>query len=61
MFHQNARGLLGNHLHVSALLQSFPGIDILSLSEPHIVVGNEHEEGVTYISDYSYRSPKAFW
>ena len=38
IFNQNERGLLGSHLHVSALLQNFPGIDILSLSEPHIII-----------------------
>jgi len=42
MFHQNVRGLLANHLDKSTLLQNFPRIDILSMSETHIVVRNEH-------------------
>ena len=54
MFHQNVRGLFGNLGHVSGLLQSFPGIDILSLSETHIEAGLEQEEAIYDITGYSF-------
>ena len=53
MFHQNVRGLFGNLRHVSELLQSFPGIDILSLSETHIKVEFEQEEVIYDLPGYS--------
>ena len=36
LFYQNVRGLLSNREAVHELLQSFPKIDIMSLSETHI-------------------------
>ena len=56
MFHQNVRGLFGNLGHVSELLQSFPGIDILSLSETHIEAGLEQEEAIYDMPGYSFIS-----
>ena len=55
MFHRNVKGLFGNHFHLSALLQNFSGIDILSMSATHIVVGNKHE-GVYHIPDCPFIS-----
>eukprot|EP00795_Rhopilema_esculentum_P007243 gene7243-12925_t len=54
IFHQNVRGLFGNLGHVSELLQSFPGIDILSLSETHIEAGFEQEEAIYDVPGYSF-------
>ena len=54
MFHQNVRGLFGNLGHVSELLQSFPGIDILSLSETDIEAGLEQDEAIYDIPGYSF-------
>ena len=56
IFHQNARGLSGNYGHVAELLQSFPGLHILSLSETHIEARSSQEEGVFDIPGYSFIS-----
>eukprot|EP00794_Sanderia_malayensis_P000892 gene892-189_t len=60
IFHQNVRGLSSNINLVSVLLQTFRGIDVLTLSETHIESDDEHR--VFYnISGYSFvsRSRKA--
>ena len=54
--HQNARGLSGNFGHVAELLQSFPGMHILSLSETHIEARSDQEDGVYDIPGYSFIS-----
>ena len=36
ILHQNVRGLFANHVYICELIQSFKGIDILTLSETHI-------------------------
>ena len=56
MFHQNVRGLLGNLAHVSTLLQSSPGMDILTLSETHLEVQNELADAACNIPGYSFIS-----
>ena len=56
LFHQNARGLIGNYGHFAELLQSFPGMHILSLSETHIEARSNQEDGVYDISGYSFIS-----
>lgn len=53
IFHQNTRSLWSNFAHVSELLTSFSGLDILTLSETHI--GDEtcnlyNVEGYTFES-----------
>ena len=59
MFHQNARGLFG---HVSELLQNFPGIDILSVSETHIEAGLEQEEAIYDITWLNRKLlPRLLW
>ena len=40
IFHQNVRGLCSNSLHICELMQSYNGIDILTLSETLLT---EHE------------------
>ena len=53
IFHQNARGLLGNIVHVAVLLQSFPGMDILTLSETHLEEKNDLAEAACSMPGYS--------
>ena len=53
-FHQNVRGLFGNLGHVSKLLHSFPGIDILSLSETHVEAGLEQEKAIYDLPGYTF-------
>ena len=36
ILHQNVRGLFANHAYICELIQSFKGIDILTLSETHL-------------------------
>ena len=37
VFHQNVRGIFTNFVHVQELLDRYKGMDILSLSETHII------------------------
>ena len=54
IFHQNVRGLCSNSLHICELMQSYNGIDILTLSETHLT---EHEpEPLFEIPGYSFVS-----
>ena len=54
--HQNVRGPSGSYARVPELLQSFPGLHVLSLNETHIDMRSEHVEvvhdiaGCTFIS-----------
>ena len=50
------RGLLGNLVHVAVLFQSFPGMDILTLSETHLEEKNELVEASSCIPGYSFVS-----
>ena len=36
ILHQNVRGLLANHAYICEVIQSFKGINILTLSETHL-------------------------
>ena len=44
--HQNVRGLSGSYARVPELLQSFPGLHVLSLNETHVAMRSEHVEVV---------------
>ena len=57
IFHQNVRGLFSNINLISELLQSFNGIDKLTLSETHIQKDSENDNGALYdIPGYSFES-----
>ena len=43
VFHQNVRGLFTNFVHVKELLDCHKGMDILSLSETHII-NNQYDD-----------------
>lgn len=36
LFHLNVQGLLSSHIHISRILQNFPKINLLTLSETHL-------------------------
>ena len=54
--HKNGTGLSGSCANVAELLQSLPGLHILSLSESHIDMRSEHGEVVHDIAGYSFIS-----
>ena len=54
---QNMRRLIGNFVNITSLFQSFPGVDILTMSEAHLEAKNELVEAVRMMPDYPFCKP----